>query len=72
MTHASSPSPVPPMPRRRRPEPLFIDENHDAVRFYLHESVDVDDRIELTGLIEVVESYHGCIHSNYSRNMAVS
>lgn len=64
------------MPRRRRLlEPLFIDENRDPVQFHLHESVYADDRIELTGLIQVVESHHDCIYSNrlsYSRNMAES
>ncbi len=56
------------MPARRG---IFIQENRDPIQFYLHESVEDDQRNELTGLIQVVDPFFYAVYSNnVYRNMA--
>ena len=64
------------MPKRKRLAPVFVDENGDPIQFYVHESVEHDNRDKVTGLIEVVESLLRHVIASdqpiYSRDMEES
>ena len=50
------------MPARRRI--IFVHENQDPIQFYLHKSVEDDQRNELTELIQVVDPFLCAVYSN--------